>query len=242
MKNKSQEKYDLDLSFQIESAISHIRENKRYHSKFLEEVSLRYFENCLKKKNLSYEVFCFHPLCEKKIIYYGMEPSFVSCLEITFSHPIRHQDILGCLFALGLSHDTFGDIFVETDRAYVVVFAHLVPFLFSHVTMIGKASVSLKKVDHMELSEEHAVFFQVVVPSFRIDVLVSKILSVSRGDALSFLLEHKVMVNYREVKSKSKVLSCGDTISVRGFGKFRMIQTVGTSKKGHYYVEMMKYQ
>ncbi len=242
MKNKSQETFDRDLSFQIEGAISKIERHLPYHSKFLEEGKRQYFENCLTKRHLPYDVFSFHPLCEKKIIYYGEEPCFVRCLEITFSRPIRHQDILGCLFALGLSHDVFGDIFVERDHAYVLVLSHLSSLLIQNIKMIGKSSVSLREVDQMVLKEEHFCFFQVVVPSFRIDVVLSKLLSISRTLSLSLLGDRKVMINYRLVSDKSKVLSFGDVISVRGYGKFRMMKVTGTSKKGHYYVEMMKYQ
>ena len=56
--------------------------------------------------------------------------------------------------------------------------------------------------------------------------------NLSRKDTIPYFTEKKVSVNGHIVENNDKILSAGDSVSVRGFGKFNIIEEGGLSRKG----------
>ncbi len=55
---------------------------------------------------------------------------------------------------------------------------------------------------------------------------------MSRGKAAELISGGRVQVNWRECTKPDQLLSEGDTVSARGFGKFQLTEVGGITKKG----------
>jgi RNA-binding protein YlmH len=82
---------------------------------------------------------------------------------------------------------------------------------------------------------------ELVVSSIRCDVVICKTYNLSREDALEIFRENRVRINGNATTNNSYALKVGDTISVRGYGKFEFLGEVGISGKGKPYVKIALY-
>ena len=80
---------------------------------FLDEREQRILRGKLKKDN--YKVYYPYKDSEKNIFYVDKEPEVV-LYEIVSKTPLRHQAILGSIFALNISKEMFGDILIINDK------------------------------------------------------------------------------------------------------------------------------
>lgn len=67
--------------------------------------------------------------------------------------------------------------------------------------------------------------------SFRLDVLLSSVLKLSRSQANQLVEKKLVQVNYHIVDKLDYTVQVGDLISVRKFGRLRLLQDKGQTKK-----------
>ena len=79
------------------------------------------------------------------------------------------------------------------------------------------------------------------VSSERADGIIAKVYQLSRSEALKLFATQKVFVNSRVVENNSYLLKEGETISVRGFGKFRYMGVRYVTKKGKFCIEVEKF-
>ena len=70
------------------------------------------------------------------------------------------------------------------------------------------------------------------VASERIDAVIAKVYNVSRSAAMEYFAQKKVFVNGRQTENTSLALKQDDVVTVRGYGRFKLAEIVGTSRKG----------
>ena len=73
----------------------------------------------------------------------------------------------------------------------------------------------------------------------RIDNFVSEIAHTSRNKAEEILLEERVTINYETIVKASKQVNLGDLIVVRGFGKYKVIEILRTTKSGKLVIKLL---
>ena len=106
-------------------------------------------------------------------------------------------------------------------------------YLLKNFVSVGRNAV---KCSFSELPDSYKkaalkeVTIQVASP--RADAVIAKVYNLSRKDTIPYFTEKKVSVNGHIVENNDKLLAAGDTVSVRGFGKFNLISEGGLSKKG----------
>ena len=66
----------------------------------------------------------------------------------------------------------------------------------------------------------------------RLDNVLSTVLKTPRSNALKLIASGKIKLNYRQIEKSDQIISIGDMISVRGYGRFRLAQQDGFSKSG----------
>lgn len=158
------------------------------------------------------------------------------------AYSLTHRDFLGAVIALGLERDKIGDILIENGRAVIFINRDIAPFVKEQLTKVGRVGVSVTEGYSLPLPEASVrKDFTDTVASLRLDCVVAAICSVSRNTALEFINDSKVILNsFTQQKSTVKV-SSGDTISIRGKGKFEIVNADEFSKKGRVILKYTKY-
>lgn len=147
---------------------------------------------------------------------------------------LKHPDVLGALLSLGLERSKFGDIRVSDDQIQFAVATEVADYVRMHLTGIGKVKVHVEtiKTDEPLLAiVEEWVEETHTVSSMRLDVVLAKILNVSRQKSQALITGKKVKVNWTERESVSFELQEGDILSARGFGRMKILMIEGRTKK-----------
>lgn len=210
------------------------------YTNFLDIRTLEIAENILKYLKVDYKVYKPNEVCEKSIIYFGDYESFITIYKIDIKD-IKHSDVLGTLFSIGLDNDTIGDIIIEDDCIYITNLTRLNVFLESSLYVIKNRKVKLNETNEINASREKFITLKVTVPSYRLDVFIGKLAHLSRTAAAKYIIDKMVLVNYSETTNTNKILKIGDIISIRKVGKFILSEEILKSKKDNYVVEVKKY-
>lgn len=214
------------------------------YSNFLDLRVLSLFESRVKNEDISYKIIEKIPDSEKKIIWFG--PSEDGDDSVTLYHgvcqyPVRHQDVLGCLFKIGLNTNTIGDIVVENNEFYFTNLTRLNSFVEDNLVNIGKQKVTLNKVNTITLTQERYKEITIVVNSMRLDTIISRLANISRNGALDKLKNKEIYVNFKEETKPTYILKEQDILSIRKVGKFKIGNILNTTRKNKILLEIKKY-
>ena len=77
--------------------------------------------------------------------------------------------------------------------------------------------------------------------SMRLDAVASEAFHLARGKTQTLIHAEKAQVNWNIVTSTSHLLKEGDLVSLRGFGRFRVKEIGGRTKKDRIGLEIEKY-
>ena len=155
-----------------------------------------------------------------------------------------HRRYLGAIIKLGLEREKVGDIFVRNLGADIIVKNEVVNFLMQNLnslTRFQSAEISEHSIDELEDVEIQKQKISSVVISLRLDNIVSVLARTSRSKAVEILEQERVFVNFKLETKPSKIVKVGDTITIRGKGKFEFREIAGNTKKGRYVVKIDKY-
>lgn len=170
----------------------------------------------------------------------------IDVLEITYnkkySKELTHSDFLGSIMALSIKREFIGDIIVQDDVCYIFVCNTMSEYIINNLNKVGRTNVKIKKTDtNNEFFQKPPEQLKTSVTSTRIDCIISKIFNVSRSEVKDFINNGKVFVNWTEINDISKIIKNDDIVTLRGYGRIKFLQSVGTSKKGKIFIEYLKY-
>ncbi|MGN0966812.1 MAG: YlmH/Sll1252 family protein [Candidatus Coprovivens sp.] len=194
------------------------------------------------KKN-TFNIYELYPESNKVILYDKQEPN-ISLLKIKNSTNLRHQDIMGVIFSLGLKEDTFGDIIKYKDEFYIFVLPSLKDFITYNITEIKSNTVEIEEVP-IELSHNFAQEYikkEIIVSSLRIDNVISTLIGTSRNEVLEKFKNKEIIYNYNEITKPTYQLNIGDTFSIRKYGKYKYNGILKNTKKGGFIIEILMYK
>ncbi|MEN8075607.1 YlmH/Sll1252 family protein [Clostridioides difficile] len=154
---------------------------------------------------------------------------------------LSHKDYLGALMALGLEREKLGDLRVIDDFAIVPIYDEVVDYILSSLNSVGKAPVSIEEIFEEDLPQSNFLEDIIIVPSLRLDNIVSKLAKVSRGKAIEVIDSGRVLIDYSKSIEKSKEIKEGQRITIPGVGKFIIGEIVGNTKSGRYRVKINKF-
>lgn len=224
--------------YKINNAVEKIKTGK--NTQFLDGRELKIVTGKLKKNE--YNVYYPYKDSEKVMLYTGKVPK-VKLFKIYTVENIRHQDILGSLFALNIDSSYFGDIVLYNDYYYVFVSEDLALYIKDNLKMVGNKKVSLEEVDLSVLDnyERNYEEKEIIVSSLRIDNIISGIINTSRKVALDKIKNKEVVVNYEVMNKNSYILKENDIFSIRRYGKYKFVGIVKSTKKNNFIVRYLKY-
>lgn len=224
--------------YKINNAVEKIKSGN--NTLFLDQREYKLVTSKLKKHE--YKVYYPYKDSEKVMLYTGNIP-IVKLFKINTAEKIRHQDILGSLFALNIDSSFVGDIVLYNDDYYVYIENNLSTYIKDNLNIIGNKKIVLEEVsldvlkDYERKYEEN----EMIVSSLRIDSIVSSIIKSSRSKVLEKIKNKEVIVNYEVMSKNSYLLKENDIFSIRRYGKYKFVGIVKSTKKDNYIVKYLKY-
>ena len=206
---------------------------------FLEIKYLNTVKNEL--KNVKYNIY--EPFIgATKVILYNKMPNIKIC-EIVSSNDLRHQDILGTLYSLNISDEMFGDVVIWNNRYFIIILSSIDNYIKSNLTSIRNSKVDLIEKDPYYLRDYKQEYEEciIIVPSIRVDVIVSKIINSSRSNALEKIKNGDIYLNYELLTKPTYMLKENDIFSIRKYGKYKFLGEINRTKKGSLVIKYLKY-
>lgn len=161
----------------------------------------------------------------------------------TFPHPspLSHRDVLGSLMAQQVQRDTIGDILVTNFKVQCFV-TGAAAAVGREITKIGRIGVKVTDTlpyagDYVRRTRE--ISGTVAAP--RLDAVLRLALNLGREKCQQHIAGRGVTLNYEEVTKPDKLLTAGDVFSVRGFGKFRVKEISGPTRKERLHITIEKF-
>ena len=155
-----------------------------------------------------------------------------------------HRDYLSGIIKIGINREKVGDILVNEKGADILVLKEVANYIeqnISQLTRFSKAKVIIKELEKLQLVEQLKEEIQIIVPSLRLDNIVSELARTSRNKANELIVQERVLVNYETVTKNSKLLKEKDVITIRGKGKFEFIEQIAETKKKNKILKIYKY-
>ena len=156
---------------------------------------------------------------------------------------LTHRDILGSLMGLGVTRERVGDILVSPHSADIVAAPSLRDFFLREWDQAGRVKLTVTEIGRGELCVPQAQVKVIrdTVSSLRLDAVAATAFSMSRGRAAELIAAGKVNLDHVPCLKGDKPGAEGAVITARGFGKAKLVQVGGLSKKGRIGITVERY-
>lgn len=195
------------------------------------------------KDDISYEVHGGYDDSESSIIYifpsykYENDADDIVLFKFESNEKIKHGDVLGSILGLSIDRQKIGDILIGEKYTYFFVKREIANFIEINLTKISKYNIILSREDKItDLPKKEYDYKKIIVSSFRLDNLISKVFNLSRSKVKKMIDVGLVKVNFaKEIRSHFE-LESGDLVSLRKYGRFRIFDVEGSTKKGNFVI------
>lgn len=155
---------------------------------------------------------------------------------------ISHRLILGSLLSLQIERDLIGDILISNDKnCYILVCSEIKDFIINEFRVLSHQPVSIEEID--EINDTIEVKYDILetfVSSLRLDLIISERLKLSRKESQDLIIKGFVKVNQKEITNSSHIIKENDIISVKGYGRIKLLEVGGLSKRDKIHVKIGK--
>ena len=226
------------MDYNIKKVIDKVKRGES--SGFLDPFELKMVISKLKKNE--YSTFSVFDDCDKKILYSKNIP-IVKLFKINSYEELKHQEIMGSLYSLSIDKSMIGDIIIDNDEYYFYIIGKMDSFILDNLFMIGNKHVNIEEVSISALSSYKKKYEvkNIIVPSLRIDAVISKIINTSRSNCVDLIKNKCVILNYSLLKEGSIYLKENDVFSIRRYGKYKFSKVIKSTKKENIIIEYYKY-
>ncbi len=224
--------------YEIEKNINRLRRGQATF--FLDPKEQIILKQKLKKDE--YKIFLPYKDSENNIFYVDKLPDVI-LYEIKIKNKVRHQDILGSIYALNIAKEMFGDILIVDNKYYIYILASIRNYFESNFLMV--------KNNHIELIEQDRDLFkdyereyekiEIIVSSTRIDTVVATLCHIGRTKVKEKIKNKEIMVNYDFLKNSDYKLKDKDVFSIKKVGKFKYREELKRTKSGNLVIFLDKY-
>ncbi len=156
----------------------------------------------------------------------------------------QHRNYLGAIIKIGIKREKVGDIIATKDGADVIVLKEVEKYVLDglkELTRFHKSEFSIFGLEKLNIEEPKTQKLEIIVPSMRIDSIVSESIRTSRAKGTEIIKEERVFLNHELVTKGSKEVKTGDILTIRGKGRFKVGNIVNETKKGNLVLEVEKY-
>ena len=193
------------------------------------------------KDKVSYKINGGYEDSESSIIYiypyyrFENEDNDLVLFKFETNNKIKHGDVLGSILGLSIDRGKIGDILIGEKFTYFFVKREIANFIEINLTKISKYNILLSREDDISnLPKKEYDYKKIIVSSFRLDNLISRVFNLSRSKVKDMILAELVKVNFAKETRSHLELEKGDLVSVRHYGRFRLYEIEGNTKKGNF--------
>lgn len=158
---------------------------------------------------------------------------------------LSHRDHMGAVLGLGLERDTLGDILPSEDGHGALLFctSRVACFLVENLRQIGSDTVRVSRpsLASLVIPPRRVRPLQDTVASDRLDCVVAALCGLSRERAQSLIREGLCELDYEVVRACDRPVAPPSVLSLRGFGKFRVLPFAGENRRGRLRLVAEKY-
>lgn len=227
---------------------------------FLDMYQVSLVESFLKKNKIEqYKLFGGYEDSERKILITYPESYTEEMLQKNYNKFLKvvrielpeeehgkyaHRNYLGGIVKLGLKREKVGDILVANEGADIVVvsdFAEVLEKELPSLTRFENSKISITEISNLKKKEIKIENIEIIVPSLRLDNIVSDLARTSRSKASQIIAQERVFINGKNETKVSKQVKLGDIITIRGKGRFIIKDFKGTTRSGRTVVLIEKY-
>ena len=155
-----------------------------------------------------------------------------------------HRNYLSGIIKIGLKREKVGDIITCKSGADIITLKEAEKYVLEGLkglTRFSKADFQILKLEDLNIEEPKTERIEIIIPSMRVDSIVSEIIRTSRAKATQIIKEERVFINHELVIKGSKEVKESNIITVRGKGRFKVGKILNTTKKGNLVLEVEKY-
>ena len=118
-------------------------------------------------------------------------------------------------------------------HAFLFCTVKLAPYILENLEKVRQTNVSCRIAEKIPESTITTLERRTVqVSAARADSIIAKVYNLSRGGSVDLFRAKKILINGRVNENNAGQLKPGDTVSVRGFGRFRFVEISGETRKG----------
>lgn len=155
-----------------------------------------------------------------------------------------HRNYLGGIVKLGLKREKVGDILVFNNGADIITFVDFANTLkteLGSLTRFQNSKIIVDEISKIRKQEIKIEEVKIIVPSLRLDNIVSDLAKTSRSKAVQIMEAQRVFVNGKNEIKASKQIKQNDIITIRGKGRFIIKEFTGTTRSGRTVILVEKY-
>jgi RNA-binding protein YlmH len=185
------------MDYTIKKYIDKLKKGKS--TGFLDPLEYKLVISKLKKEE--YKIYDVYEETDKKILYKNEIPK-VTLYKINSYEKLKHQEIMGSLYSLSIDKTMIGDIIVEKDNYYFYILDIMSDFIENNLFMIGNKYITLEQID-LSILKNYKKKYEIntiIVPSLRIDAIISKIINTSRSNVQDLIKDKSIILNYTILK------------------------------------------
>jgi len=155
---------------------------------------------------------------------------------------LTHRDYLGAILALGIRRDQIGDILVGSRAAQIILLAGISSFIAGQLERVGATGVTITRETLADLTvpDRDWITSQGNVASLRLDNVAAEGFSLPRAEIAEMIRSGRVQLNWVIEQRPDHMIQPGDMISLRGYGRLRLVDVGGQSRKGRYFITTEK--
>lgn len=156
---------------------------------------------------------------------------------------LEHGDYLGSILGLGIKRDKIGDIQVLEDGCHFLVADEIADYINLHLRQVHRVNVltEILALDKLQVAHSEIQELHLSVASMRLDGIASDVFHLSRMKILPPIKAGRCRVNWKPEEDPSTPLAENDMVSMQGFGRFKVLEVEGMTKKGRFRVKVGKY-
>ncbi len=181
----------------------------------------------------------FPDWCENTSEYFP-----IKALTLSFrpQDSLSHRHVLGTLMSLGITRESVGDILIEQGRAVIFLSEDIAEYVKNQTEKVS--GVGVKITEGYTSPLPGMTGFQDVsetVASARLDCVVSALAKCSRNTAAELIAAKQITKNGICAEKTTLTVESGDSITIRGKGKFKIENIDGKTKKDRLILKAKKY-